>query len=615
MHSLQSAVRRIASGYYDQRVNVNHHDEIGQLARSFNAMADAVQEREVTLEERNMELKRQSQEAEEARAAAEEANLAKSRFLANMSHELRTPLNAIIGYSELLQEETEDLGLDDLTPDLEKIKQAGKHLLELINDILDLSKIEAGKMDLYLETFDVSTMLEEAINTVKPMIDQKGNTLEMRHNGDMGSIYADVTKVRQVLFNLLGNATKFTEQGRVSLEVVRQERAALQQEIAEARAQSRPFPHIAVNSCESWMVFRVSDTGIGMSQEQMAQLFQAFTQADASTTRKYGGTGLGLAISRHFCQMMGGDIIVDSIPDQGSTFTVYLPTTVRVEGSEEPHTEPVSYGDTSPLVAHGHGTGTTDTTNPMRPMVLVIDDDPTARELMRHFLHQEGFSVTTASGGEEGLQLARSLHPNVITLDVMMPKMDGWAVLVALQEDPALADIPVIITTIVDDKNMGFALGATGYIMKPIDRSRLATLLVKYRRHSDQHPAGLILVVEDDENTRELLRRTLEQDHWQVQEAHNGHAALERLGEHQPDLILLDLMMPEMDGFQVVSAMRKTPALQDIPVIVITAKELTLEDRMRLNGSVKRTLQKGAYSREELLREVRDLALAHIHQQ
>jgi hypothetical protein len=247
--------------------------------------------------------------------------------------------------------------------------------------------------------------------------------------------------------------------------------------------------------------------------------------------------------------------------------------------------------------------------------VLVVDDEANARELMQRFLLQEGFSVVTASGGEEGLLKARELRPDVITLDILMPRMDGWSVLTALQADPELAAIPVIITTIVDDKNMGLALGAADYITKPFDRNRLFTILQKYRRNSDHtEPAGTVLVVEDDSPTRELLRRTMEKEGWIVWEAANGRAALEHIAAQVPDLVLLDLMMPEVNGFQVLSTLRTTPAWEAIPVVVLTAKELTPEDRQQLNGSVKQTLQKGAYSREELLHEVRDLVLAHLGQ-
>jgi CheY-like chemotaxis protein len=336
------------------------------------------------------------------------------------------------------------------------------------------------------------------------------------------------------------------------------------------------------------VTFRVSDTGIGMTPEQRAKLFQPFSQADASTTRLYGGTGLGLAITKRFCQMMGGDITVESEVGKGSTFTIRLPAEVS-----EPKAQPAppAAPKAEPLPAGA-------------PTVLVIDDDPTVHDLMQRFLGKEGFRMAAALDGEEGLRLAKAWRPAAITLDVMMPGMDGWAALAALKADPALADIPVIMLTIVDDKNLGYALGAADYLTKPIDRDRLVAMLKKYRCEAPPCP---VLVVEDDAQIREMLRRILAKEGWLVSEAEHGRVALERVAENRPELILLDLMMPEMDGFQFIEELRKQEAWRSIPIIVVTAKDLSEEDRLRLNGYVEKILQKGAYSREALLAEVRDL--------
>jgi CheY-like chemotaxis protein/two-component sensor histidine kinase len=488
-----------------------------------------------------------------------------------MSHELRTPLNAIIGYSEMLQEEAEDLGQEDFTPDLQKIQFAGKHLLALINDILDLSKIEAGRMDLYLETFDLPSMVQEAVTTIQPLVEKNRNTLTVHCADNLGTIQADLTKVRQSLFNLLSNACKFTEQGTIRLAVSR--------ETVDGAA---------------WVTLRVTDTGIGMTPEQTGRLFQAFAQADASTTRQYGGTGLGLTITRHFCRMMGGDITVESALGQGSTFTIRLPAeVVDPKAAAAPRVEAL------PASAVLEGA----------PTVLIIDDDPTVHDLMQRFLRREGLRMVATASGAEGLRLARELRPDAITLDVMMPGMDGWAVLTALKADPNVADIPVIMLTIVDDKNMGYALGAADYLTKPIDWDRLAALLQKYRC---AHPPCSVLVVEDDTDTRDMLRRMLTREGWAVTEATNGRVALEQVAASQPELILLDLMMPEMDGFAFIQALRQQDAWRSIPVIVVTAKDLTPEDRQRLNGYVEQILQKGAYSREELLHEIHHLVAACV---
>ena len=498
-------------------------------------------------------------EIEDKSRQLELADRHKSEFLANMSHELRTPLNAIIGYSEMLQEDAADLGAEQFTDDLKKINAAGKHLLELINAVLDLSKIEAGKMELYLETFDVAGLVKDIAAVISPLAAKNANRLDVRCPGTIGTMRADLTKVRQALFNLLSNACKFTERGTITLAVTR--------EALDGR---------------DGLVFSVHDTGIGMTPEQLTKLFEAFSQADAATTRKYGGTGLGLALSRRLCRMMGGDVTVESEAGRGSTFTIRLPVEVR-EAAEEAAVR------TEPVAVDAVGT------------VLVIDDEPAVRDLMQRFLTKEGFRVVTASGGEEGLRQARDIRPDAITLDVMMPGMDGWAVLSALKADPDLADTPVIMLTIVDDRNLGYALGASDYLTKPIDRDRLVTVLDKYRRDLP------VLVVDDDAGVRQLLRRMLEPAGYRVLEAENGRIALQQLRDVVPSVVLLDLMMPEMDGFEFVTEFRRHESWRGIPIVVITAKDLSGDDRERLNGYVQRILQKGAYGRDDLLAEVREL--------
>ena len=534
-----------------------------KLSRALKTLKHA--QKELVQQKNELEVRVQQRTAELAKSMseAEKANQAKSQFLANMSHELRTPMNAIIGYSEMLIEEAEDVGQDDFIPDLQKIHGAGKHLLNLINDILDLSKIEAGRMELYLETFGIKNLINETVSTIHPLIEKNNNTLECNLADDLGQMHADLTKVRQSLFNLLSNASKFTNDGTISLNV-----------------------SFCTVEGQKMVAFDVSDTGIGMNSSQINKLFQAFTQADASTTRKYGGTGLGLAITKKFCQMMGGDISVESEIGKGSTFTILLPVQVIDSSKITKQSEKIHEFK--------------DSINP-KNTILVIDDDPTIHNLLARFLNKKGFEVKTASSGTEGIQLAKKIQPQAITLDVMMSGMDGWSVLTALKAHPETCDIPVIMMTMVNDRNLGYALGAAEYVIKPIDRQKLEHVLAKFKPISNSES---ILVVEDDPGIREMLCRQLKKEKWKVIEAENGKEALLKLKQYTPKLILSDLMMPEMDGFELVHRLRQHKQWQNIPVIILTAKSITSEDRQKLNGDVSQIFEKGSYQRSVLFEEV-----------
>jgi adenylate cyclase len=509
------------------------------------------------------EMKRHEAELATALDAADEANRTKSSFLANMSHELRTPLNAIIGYSEILQEDAADKGYKAAIEDLQKIESAGRHLLELINNILDLSKIEAGKMDVFIEPVDIQVLVKEVLAIVKPLADKCANVIEVICPADIGNFRSDHTKVKQCLLNLISNANKFTSKGIVTLAVAREDNLRV--------------------------CFRISDTGVGITEEQLGRLFQAFSQVDASTTKRFGGTGLGLAITKHFCTILGGDVTVESTPGKGSTFTIRLPDQDVV---------PAAVDSSVPAA-------TTDG----RATVLVVDDDPQVCTLLAKTLDKEGFRVISAGNGIEALALARKHRPHAITLDVLMPQMDGWRALKEFKADPELRDIPVIMVTVLNERGMAIPLGAADFITKPVDRQRLTAIL---RDHCTGPGDASILVVEDDLPTREALCRTLTSMGYVTHATANGRSGLDWLADHPaPSLILLDLMMPEMDGFEFLRELRKQPAFVAVPVIVVTAKELTAEDVRILNGQTERIIVKDQAYLIELAAAVR----GHLPQQ
>ncbi|MCA8881258.1 MAG: response regulator [Rhodobacteraceae bacterium] len=494
------------------------------------------------------DLKDKQGELEAARRDAEGANEAKSRFLASMSHELRTPLNAIIGYSEMLIEDATDAGESETIADLERILSSGRHLLSLINDILDLSKIEAGKMEVYVERFSIDALIREVAATVLPLVQKNGNRLEIDLDPALDEISTDKTKLRQNLFNLLSNASKFTEKGRIDLSV--------------------------------WgdggnIVFIVRDDGIGMTKAQQARLFQAFTQADTSTSGKYGGTGLGLALVRQFAEMVGGTVEVTSEPGAGSVFTLTLPA---------------SYQERR----------TVDETDD-RPAVLVVDDDPVARRTVSEVISEAGFRPLAASDVASGLDLARRHRPRTIVLDVIMPERDGWSMLRELKADPDLCDTPVILATVLSDREMGLAFGATGFLTKPIDPKQLVALLSGLAGDDGRE----VLVVDDDAGTRALFRRALLREGWSVREAADGKQALTAIDASRPNLVVLDLMMPNLDGFETLRSLRARPDLSELPVIVATSKDLSQAELAWLRTHAGEVVSKGQNGRADLIAAIR----------
>ena len=488
--------------------------------------------------------KRAELELAAAKRTAEEANLAKSTFIANMSHELRTPLSAIIGYSEMMQEEIAD-GCEpgDLAGDMAKVEGNARHLLGLINDVLDLSKVESGKMEVFAENFAIAPMLREVATTVENLVGKKRNRLVLDIASDLGSAYTDVVKVRQILLNLFSNAAKFTEGGTITLTA------------------SRSKDHVGGDRLR----VAVRDTGIGMTAEQLAKLFQRFTQADSSTTRRFGGTGLGLSLTKAFADMLGGFVTVDSVPNEGTVFSLDLPV----------FWSPVE--EASPIAEHqsseARETGPAD-------LVLVIDDDADQRTLMTRFLHREGFRVQVAADGRTGLALVRRLRPRAILLDVMMPGVDGWSVLTEIKADPDLCEIPVVMVTSTDQRSLAASLGASDYMLKPFSWDKFSTVMERFRT-----PQGGILVVEDDPDQRLNVASYLERHGWTVDQAADGQDAMEAVRRNRPNVILLDLNMPQMNGFDFMAHLRAEPGCADIPVVVLTAKDMSSDDRRRLRGA------------------------------
>jgi PAS domain S-box-containing protein len=521
-------------------------NEAGEVTHHVAVKRDVTErvQREQALEETNRALR-------QARDAALQASRAKSEFLANMSHELRTPLNAIIGYSELLMEDAEGGGQGELHADLKKIHSSGTHLLSLINDVLDMSKIESGKMDLDVQEFDLGELITTIRDTIEPLAQRQGNQLELEYSKAPDIVSYDQQKLRQVLINLMSNACKFTNGGRVKLEV-------------------------GLDG-NGWLELRVSDTGIGISDEQRARLFRPFVQADSSTTRRYGGTGLGLAISQRFCEMMGGRIDVQSRPGQGSTFTVRLPEKVRSLSRRALEASPDVDG----------------------ALVLVIDDDQSTYATLSSTLSERGFRVEWARSGDDGLEAARQQRPQVIVLNINMPAKQGWSVLALLKEDQETAGIPVVIVTSLDEPELGMALGATDYLVKPIHPAHLIRTVRRWLTPSNDN--FTVLVVDDDDAMREIVERTLRGAGYQVATAANGNEGLRAVETRSPGLIVLDLMMPEMDGFEFLRRLKEDPRHCQLPVVVATAKELSESEQKVLQESATRVIQKVAHSRAELM--------------
>jgi signal transduction histidine kinase/DNA-binding response OmpR family regulator/HAMP domain-containing protein len=502
-------------------------------------------------------LEAQNQALEEANEQIQEANRLKSEFLANMSHELRTPMNAIVGFSKIVYRKAKDQLPERQVDNLEKVLQSSEILMGLINDILDLSKIEAGHLEIMPERFEIGALIDGCVNTVTPMI--KGD-VEVRTEGTEGSgeMYSDAARIRQILINLLSNAAKFTEAGSITVALQRLD--------------------------EDRIELAVRDTGIGIPPHALDHIFEQFRQVDGSTTRKYGGTGLGLSISAHLAHMLGGDIQVDSQEDEGSTFTLTLP----LQFAPEPEEPPAQ--DMAALMPEGG-----------KRLILSIDDDPNVLSLIAQEIEEEGYEVIGATRAIEGIEKAKAMGPHAITLDIMMPGMDGWEAIGRLKSDPKTRDIPLIVVSIIDNQELGYRLGADEYLIKPVDKESLLRVLQRFEGRGHE-----VLIADDDPVVVDLVRQLLEDDSWTVRSAANGKEALEAIAIKQPDVLLLDLMMPVMDGFETLRQLRANDETQDLPVIVITAKDLSPDEQRDLLHNTTKVIEKDGLDRERILSELRD---------
>ena len=550
LEGLQAAMRGVrASGDLQARVAVTQDPDFAPIIDSFNAMLDQIEGQTKHLSEAMRDLS-------QARDAAEAANVAKSDFLANMSHELRTPLNAIIGYAEVLREDLERAGMRRSQEDVGWICSSSQHLLELINSLLDLSKIEAGKMELDIHSFDLGKMLAEVEMLLTPLAARQSNRLTFTVE-PMGMIMGDATKLRQILINLGGNACKFTKDGFIEVQA-RREGAEL--------------------------VLVVSDTGIGMGEDEVARLFQPFTQSDASTTRRYGGTGLGLALVDRFATMLGGSVGVTSDVGLGSVFTLRVPCDSG-QAATLPELADLPSGPR------------------LRPLAVIVDDEPSSVELLRRMLERDGYDALVAQDGEAGLELARQVLPDIILLDLDMPRMDGWSVLEALAAAPETRDIPTIMVSVDDRKRVSLSKGASEHLVKPVKGDELEAILLLYaKRHS-----GAILLVEDDEATGRLYENGLRQAGFTVVRATSGAQAAEQIAAERFALVITDLRMPDGDGFALIAAIAALPVPERPPVVVVTGRSLMPEERAALEGSTRAVILKSGLSPRHLVSSVSEV--------
>lgn len=580
LHQLVNATRAISSGDLSTKIPVQSDDEVGLLASSFNQMArdlkiniekkdgyaDELARLNIELEDkvkaRTEELETANQELKKANIKIMEADRLKSEFLANMSHELRTPMNAIIGFTRLVRRKAADVLPERQLDNLEKVEISANQLLALINDILDLSKIEAGKMSLNVMAFEFAPLVDTCFATVEPLVKKETQLLKDVPE-DLGEMQSDPDKLKQIVINLLSNALKFTDNGEVKL---------------SARLETDSLR------------FDVSDTGVGIPDDALEYIFDEFRQVDGSSTRRHGGTGLGLSITKKLTKMLGGTIEASSVEGKGSTFTVRIP----FSGKDEELPSQEIFEEDKEIISTSTGD---------KKILLAIDDDPNALILLKQNLEDEDYYVVGAMSADEGIQKAREIKPYAITLDILMPKKDGWEVLNCLKADPATRDIPVLVVSNIDNKGLGMSLGAFDYIVKPLEKEAILSALNRIPVVEGKD----VLVVDDEAPAVDLLSQILQEEGYNVKGVYSGKAALRVLETKPQDIILLDLLMPEMDGFEVIQKIKANQDWRNIPIIVVTAKDLTDKEWNILNQSVDSIIQKSGLSEDRLMDEIQSL--------
>jgi signal transduction histidine kinase/CheY-like chemotaxis protein len=536
----------------------------GELLAGLAAGTALLAERQALLTEQ----RRLAQELASTVGALEQASQAKSDFMASMSHELRTPLNAIIGFSELMRDEPTEGDMVRVSSEwVEHINRSGQHLLGLINDVLDLTKVEAGRLDLQLEPVELGQAVAESVAGLRPLADRK--RIQLSVETQPGTVQVDRGRLRQILYNVLSNAIKFTpESGRV---------------------------HVAASYGDGSARVTIQDSGIGIAPEDQPHVFEEFRQLGDPNLRQ-GGSGLGLALTRRLVEAHDGTIGFESEVGGGTTFTIELPVGERVRPSAEAEPAPVGAAEGGEGVALVHVGGA-------RPSVLVVEDDPAAVRLLRTYLESDGYAVAVAVDGESALVAAARSAPDAIILDVLLPGMDGWELLRRLKSEERMRDIPVIIVTVVDEREVGLALGAVDYFVKPVDRKALLDRLARYQFTTKVRERPVrVLTVDDDPAALAMLDAALRPEGFTVVAAHGGREALDLARDNQLDLVICDLLMPDLDGFGVVAALKSEPRTRDVPILILTAHELSASDKARLNGKILGVVGKGAAA-EEGLRE------------